>query len=134
MKRSEIACPLQWFKNNKFLNTCWCCMTNTIPVVSSSKMDNVNKDLVIQEPVESIISWQWRATITPYESASSWGPRRSQIIRKLIFSDDYKVYVSEEIQIEDDPTSVEKVMRSIYSSKWQEAIEVKMNLMNTNDV
>ena len=34
------------------------------------------------------------------------------------FSDDYKVYVSEEIQMEGDPTSFEEVMRSIYSSKW----------------
>ena len=35
------------------------CMTNTIPIVGSSKkMNNVNKDLVIQKLVESIASWQ----------------------------------------------------------------------------
>ena len=34
------------------------------------------------------------------------------------FSDDYKVYVSEEIQMENDPTSFEEAMRSIYSFKW----------------
>ena len=50
------------------------------------------------------------------------------------FSDDYEVYVSEEIQIEGDPTPFEKGMRSVYSSKQQEAMEVKMNSMNTNDV
>jgi len=38
------------------------------------------------------------------------------------FSNDYEVYVSEEIQIEGDPTSFEKAMRSVYSSKWQEAM------------
>ena len=50
------------------------------------------------------------------------------------FSDDYKVYVSEEIQIEGDPTSFEEAMRSVYSFEWQEAMEVEMKSMNTNDV
>ena len=39
-----------------------------------------------------------------------------------------------EFQMEDDPTSFEEAMRSVYSFKWQEAMEVEMNLMNTNDV
>ena len=50
------------------------------------------------------------------------------------FSDDYEDYVSEEIQMEDDPISFEEAMRNVYSSKWQEAMEVEMNSMNTNDV
>ena len=50
------------------------------------------------------------------------------------FSNDYKVYVSEEIQMEGDPTSFEEVMRSVYSSKWLETMEVEMNSMNTNNV
>ena len=50
------------------------------------------------------------------------------------FSDDYKVYVSEEIQMEGDPTSFEEAMRSVYSFKWQEAMEAEMNSMNTNDI
>ena len=50
------------------------------------------------------------------------------------FSDDYKVYISEKIQMEGDPTSFEEAMRSVYLFKWQEAMEVKMNSMNTNDV
>ena len=96
-------------------------------------MNNINKDLVIQEPVESIASWQWRATTAPHESASSWGPEG---LKELVnqFSDDYKVYVSEEIQMEGDPTSFEEAMRSVYSFEWQEAMEVEMNSMNTNDV
>ena len=110
-------------------------MTYTTSIVDSSKkMNNINKDLVIQEPIELIASWQWRATIVPYESVSSWGPRRSQRIRKPAISEDYEVNVSEEIQIEGDPTSFEEAMRSIYSFEWQEAMEVEMNLINTNDV
>ena len=50
------------------------------------------------------------------------------------FSDDYEVYVCEEIQMKGDPTLFEEVMRSVYSSKWQEAMEAKINSMNTNDV
>ena len=36
--------------------------------------------------------------------------------------------------MEGDLTSFQEAMRSVYSSKWQEAMEVEMNLMNTNDV
>ena len=36
--------------------------------------------------------------------------------------------------MEGDPTSFEKAMRSVYSSKWQEVMEVKINSMNTNVV
>ena len=50
------------------------------------------------------------------------------------FSDDYEVYVSKEIQMKGDPTSLEEAMRSVYSFKWQEAMEVEINSMNTNDV
>ena len=32
-----------------------------------------------------------------------------------------------------DPTSLEEAMKSVYSFKWQEAMEVKINSMNTND-
>ena len=39
------------------------------------------------------------------------------------FSDDYEVYINEEVQMEGDPTSFEEAMRSVYSSKWQEAME-----------
>ena len=33
-----------------------------------------------------------------------------------------------------DPTSFEEAMRSVYLFEWQEAMEVEMNSMNTNDV
>jgi hypothetical protein len=75
-----------------------------------------------------------RVTTAPYErSASSWGPRWSQRIRKSAFSDDYKVYVSD-IQMEGDPTSFEEAMRSDHSLKWLEVMQDEMNSINTNDV
>ena len=36
--------------------------------------------------------------------------------------------------MEDDPTSFEEGMRSVYSFKWQEAMKIDMNSMNTNDI
>ena len=50
------------------------------------------------------------------------------------FSDDYEVYVSDKIQMEGDPTSFEEAIRSVYLFKCQEAMEVEINSMNTNDV
>jgi hypothetical protein len=61
-------------------------------------------------------------------------PRKSRKARRSTISEDYEVYVSEEIQIEDDPTSFEEVMRSVHSSKWLEAMEDKIRSMSTNRV
>jgi hypothetical protein len=36
--------------------------------------------------------------------------------------------------MESDPTSFEEAMRDVHSSKWQEAKEDEMKLINTNDV
>jgi hypothetical protein len=64
----------------------------------------------------------------------SEGPIRSQRIRKLAISKDYEVYVSEEIQMEGDPTTFEEAMRSAHSLKWLEAMQDEMKLMSTNKV
>jgi hypothetical protein len=61
-------------------------------------------------------------------------PRRSQRARRSAISDDYEIYVSEEIQIEGDPTSFEEAMRSAYSSKWLDAMEVEIRSMSINKV
>jgi hypothetical protein len=61
-------------------------------------------------------------------------PRKSRRARRSTISEDYEVYVSEEIQIEGDPTSFEEVMRSVHSSKWLEAMEDKIRSMSTNRV
>ena len=44
-----------------------------------------------------------------------------------------KSILVKKIQIKGDPTSFEEAMRIVYSFKWQEAMEVKINSMNTND-
>ena len=59
---------------------------------------------------------------------------RPQRIRKLAISDDYEVYNSEEIQMEDDPTSFEEAMRSVNSSKWTAAMEDEMKSMSASKV
>jgi hypothetical protein len=60
--------------------------------------------------------------------------RRSQRARRSAISDDYEVYVSEEIQMEGDTTSFEEAMRSAYSSKWLDAMEDEMRSMSINKV
>jgi hypothetical protein len=44
------------------------------------------------------------------------------------------LHVSEEIQIDSDPTSFEEAMRSAHSSKWLEAMKDEMRTMCTNKV
>jgi flagellar motor switch protein FliG len=55
-------------------------------------------------------------------------------LERSTISDDYDVYVSEEIQMEGDPTSFEEAIRSAHSSKWLEAMEDEMKFMSTNRV
>ena len=50
------------------------------------------------------------------------------------FSDDYKAYVIEEIQMQGDPTLFEEAMRNDHSSKWLETMEDEMKSMNANKV
>jgi hypothetical protein len=59
-------------------------------------------------------------------------PPRSQRARRSVISDDYEVYVSEEIQMEGDPTSFEEATRSAHSSKWLKAMKDEMRSMSTN--
>ena len=61
-------------------------------------------------------------------------PRRSQRVRRSAISSDYKVYNTEEVYMEGDPTSYEKAMRSVHSSKWLEAMKDEMKSMSYNGV
>ena len=45
-----------------------------------------------------------------------------------------KSMLVKKIQMQGDPTTFEEAMRSVYLFQWLEAMEVKMNSMNTNDV
>jgi hypothetical protein len=61
-------------------------------------------------------------------------PRRSQRARWSAISEDYEVYVSDEIQMVGDPTSFEEAMRSVHSSKWLEPMKDEIRSMSTNRV
>jgi hypothetical protein len=60
--------------------------------------------------------------------------RRSQRARKPAIPDDFEIYVSEEVQMEGDPTTFEEATRSAHSSKWLEAMEDEMRSMSSNKV
>jgi hypothetical protein len=61
-------------------------------------------------------------------------PRRSQRARRSAISNDYEVYISEEIQMEGDPAFFEEVMRNAHLSKWLDAMEDEMRSMSVNKV
>jgi hypothetical protein len=60
--------------------------------------------------------------------------RRSKRVKKLAISIDYKVYNTESVHMEGDPTSYEEAIRNPHSSKWLEAMEDEMKSMSSNDV
>jgi hypothetical protein len=102
--------------------------------IVGSPMTEVDEGLepIFQEPITNHEEEQQEPPIqdVPHNEP----PRRSQRARKSAISDDYEVYVSEETQMEGDPTSFEKVMGSAYSSKWLEAMEDEMRTMSINKV
>jgi hypothetical protein len=109
----------------------------TFEVGSSSGAPNVNGAPVIHEPEAP------NAVIDEEEDhpqnlennvPNQENIRRSQRVRKTAIPDDYEIYTSEEIHMEDDPISYEEVMRSPHSSKWREAMEDEMRSMSANQV
>jgi hypothetical protein len=78
------------------------------PIVGSS-MAEVDEEL---EPITNHEEEQQEPPIqdVPHNEP----PRRSQRARRPAIADDYEIYVSEEIQMEGDPTSFEEAMRSAY--------------------
>jgi hypothetical protein len=87
---------------------------------------------VFQEPIVNHEEEQQEPPIQ--DMSHNKPPRRSLRARRLAIFDDYEVYVSEEIQMEGDPTSFEEAMRSAHSSKWLEAIKDVMRSMSNNRV
>jgi hypothetical protein len=82
----------------------------------SSPMATINEEEVhvFQEPVVTHVEEKQQP---PIQNVSHDEPlRRSQRARRSSISDDYELYVSEEIQIEGDSTSFEEAMRSAHSS------------------
>jgi hypothetical protein len=107
-------------------------MTATLIVDSSLAKINEEEDPVFWKPIANHEEEQQQPPIQYVLYNES--PRRSQSARQSAISDDYEIYVSEEIQMEGDPTSFEEAMRSAHSSKWLEAMEDEMRYMSTNKV
>jgi hypothetical protein len=103
------------------------------PIVGSP-MTEVDEDLepVFQKPITNHEEEQQEPPVqdVPHNEP----PRRSQRARRSAISDDYEVYVSEEIQMEEDPTSFEEAIRSAYSSKWLDVMEDEIRSMSVNKV
>jgi hypothetical protein len=107
----------------------------TFKVGSSSATPNVNEAPVIQEHevLNVVIDEEEDQPQNIENNVPNQGNiRRSQRVRKSAISDDYKIYTSEEIHIEGDPTSYEEVMRSPHSSKWRETMKDEMRSMSAN--
>jgi hypothetical protein len=109
----------------------------TFEVGSSSTAPNVNKMHVIQEPdvPNTLIDEEEDQPQNIENNVSNQeNVRRSQRVRKSVIPNDYEIYTSEEIHIEGDPTSYEKAMRRLHSSKWHEALKDEMRSMSANQV
>jgi hypothetical protein len=79
----------------------------------------------LDEPIAAQEEEQQQPQIDEAPQAQAHG--RPQRTRKRAISNDYEVYNSEEIQMEDDPTSFEEAMRSEHSSKWLDTMEDEIN-------
>jgi hypothetical protein len=103
------------------------------PIVGSPMVEtNEKEEFVFQEPIVNHEEEQQQPLIqdVPRNEHS----RRSQRARRSAISEDYEVYVSEEIQMVGDPTTFEEAMRSVHSSKWLEAMEDEIRSISTNRV
>ena len=107
-----------------------------IPVISSPDVArNANEGPIPQNPIEPAATNEGEQQQPPEEEVPiEVAQSRPQRIRKPAISNDYIVYNSEEIQIEDDSTSFEEAMKNADSSKWLAAIEDEMRSMSTNKV
>jgi hypothetical protein len=97
----------------------------------------VNEDVelihqVHDEPIATHGEEQQKPQTDAAPQAQAHG--RPQRTRKPDIPDDYEVYNSEEIQMENDPTSFEEAIRSEYSSKWFDAMKDEIKSMSTNEV
>jgi hypothetical protein len=104
-----------------------------MPIVGSP-MTEVDEELepIFQEPITNHEEEQQEPPVqdVPHNEP----PRRSQRARRSAISNGYEVYVSEEIQMEEDSASFEEGMRSAHSSKWLDAMEDEMRSMSVNKV
>jgi len=107
------------------------------PLINSSPVTtNEREEPVIQEPEDTHVTDDEEEE--PHQSENNVPTqenlRRSTRVRRSAIPEDYEVYMSEEIQMEGDPTTFEEAMRSPHSSKWLEAMEDEIKSMSTNKV
>ena len=95
------------------------------PIVSSLDVAaNGNEEPVPPDPIEPIATDEGVQQQPPIqEMPIAVDLSRPQRIRRPAISDNYEIYNSKEIQMEDDPTSFEEAMRSVNSSKWTAAVD-----------
>ena len=95
------------------------------PIVSSLDVAaNGNEEPIPPDPIEPIAMDEGEQQQPPVqEMPVAVDLSRPQRIRRLAISDDYEIYNSKEIQMEDDPTSFEEAMRSVNSSEWTAAVD-----------
>ena len=105
-------------------------------VVSSPDVAaNENEKPIPQDPIEPVAMNQGEQQQPPVqEMPVAVDLSRPQRIRRPAISDDYEIYNSKEIQMEDNPTSFEEAIRSVNSSKWTVAMEDEMKSMSANKV
>jgi hypothetical protein len=99
-------------------------------VTMNEDMEPVNQ--IPEKPVATHGEEQQQPQTDEAPQAQAHG--RPQRTRTSAIPDDYKVYNSEEVQMEDDPTSFEEVMRSEYLYKWLDAMKDEIKSMSTNEV
>jgi hypothetical protein len=107
-----------------------------VPVAAASIVGSPMAEVDEEEPIfqEPIVNHEEQQEPPIQDVSHNKPPRRSLRARKSAIFDDYEVYVSEEIQMEGDPTSFEEAMRSAHSSKWLKAIKDEIRSMSNNRV
>jgi hypothetical protein len=98
---------------------------------------------ILEEPTEPFIEHEREMQQPPlidvpeieaHNEPENEALRSSKRVKKSAISTDYKVYNTETVHMEGDPTSYEEAMGSPNSSKWLEAMEDEMRSMSSNNV
>jgi hypothetical protein len=107
-------------------------MVVTLIVDSLMTETNEEEESIFLEPIDNHEDEQQQSFIQ--DVPCNEPHRRSQRARRSAISEDYEVYVSEEIQMESDSTSFKEAMRSVHSSKWLETMEDEIRSVSINRV
>ena len=114
------------------------------PVVNAGPSGTIQTPTVAESPAPTVLEPQELEREPMPDSPPPQQPqqqiendvpvRRPQRVRRSAISDDYEVFISEDMSQEGDPTSFEEAMRSPNSSKWFSAMEDELKSMSDNEV